>query len=674
MRLVSVLVPLPFNKLFDYTISEEILLNDSDLVGCFVLVPFKSKEILGIIWAIKTTKSEENSDKRLIKQVIKVYLACKVTQTFMKFIERVAEYNMMPLGMALKLSMPKSQKFLDLDVKEQEIAPDHSDMDEYHKTIALSSAQKTAADQILFNSKEFCATLLDGVTGSGKTEVYCAVIDRMVVLKKQILVLLPEIVLSTSLFEKLKYRFKTQQVSQWHSSVTAKNKKLTWQAALRGESIIVIGARSALFLPFSNLGLIVVDEEHDSSFKQEEGQIYHARDMAVFRAKLESIPIVLASATPSIETYCNAKNGKYKHTHLPERFSRVEMPEVKIIDMNSEILPKGSWISSALKRQILNTLEAKKQSIIFLNRRGYAPLSICKICGSKAECKNCNFYLVLHKQKNILQCHYCGYNILNTNSCQSCGGHKQILVYGPGIERVEEELKSLFPGARIAVFTSDTATNHKTASAMINAIHNRDIDIIIGTQIIAKGLHFKDLHLVGVIDADAGSFSCDPRSLEKTYQLIHQVSGRAGRESTKGVVCLQAYMPNSVVLQNIALYDREGFLRSELNDRELAMMPPFARLALITFSCANESKLLEFIRSVRIDTEYMLGPTPAPIFKLRSMYRYRVIARVPTHHSKNRVGTPKPINIQNMVQKFIGSLPQQNCIKIKIDIDPYTFI
>ncbi len=413
--------------------------------------------------------------------------------------------------------------------------------------------------------------------------------------------------------------------------------------------------------------MIIVDEEHDQSFKQEEGVIYNARDMAIARAKAENIPILLCSATPSVETIYNTQNKKFKEYKLPSRYGVAVMPEVRIVDMHKQQPARGKWISTSLKEEIIKTFEQGKQSLLFLNRRGYASATYCGSCHEKVGCPNCNFLLVEHKSKKILQCHYCGHKAPLLTQCPFCGSSEKIYALGPGVERIAEEVKSILPDARIAILASDTTPDRKNIAELIDDITNHKVDIIVGTQMITKGLHFPQLHLVGVIDAEGGILGCDIRAVERTYQLLHQVSGRAGREKDKGIVLLQTHDPNSHLLKCLVEGNVSDFMRFELSDREAANMPPYSRLVLITASSSNELNNMRYMQDLakhipEIDGVKILGPSPSPIFVLRKKFRHRFV-----------VVANKNINIQKLILEWLSKVPTSRSIKIKLDVDPLSF-
>ncbi|WP_039458574.1 replication restart helicase PriA [Candidatus Jidaibacter acanthamoebae] len=651
--LYSVLLPLRFDKTFTYKYTGEDDLSHGQLVK----VSFRSSEIIGVIIG----KTNESHGK--LKEISKVYRGLKFEENLIKFIDRVANYNMVPRGLILKMVLGGNKHF-DKEVKIEIGA---------HKTISnlvsLRDEQQSALALIQekLSQNQYSSILLEGITGSGKTEVYLKAAEELINQGKQTLVLLPEIVLTTQLMQRFEERLGFKPV-QWHSSISPKEKKIYWEAVFSGKAKFIVGARSALFLPYKNLKLIIIDEEHDQSYKQEEGVIYNARDMAILRASLEKIPIILSSATPSLESIYNVKQNKSEKVYLSSRHGTATLPEIKIVDLNKEQLNKGEWISPTLKSHLEEILASKQQSLLFLNRRGYAPITYCSNCKTKVECPDCNFWMVEHKKKGILQCHYCGYSIEKVQKCTTCGSTEKVFALGPGVERIEEEIKKLLPDARTVLFTSDTIENHKEAGKIIDAIMNNEVDIVIGTQMAAKGLHFPKLNLVGIIEADKNLVGGDIRTLERTYQLLHQVSGRAGREVEKGVVIIQTYEPESALLKNLSNGNSEKFYEAELNDRMEADMPPYSKLAIITLQSISEQACLDTADQIAVHIPEtgnitVLGPSPAPIFMLRKRYRYRFIVK-----------SAKNINMQKIIAHWLSKINLSPRVKLKIDIDPYSFL
>lgn len=658
-NIIHTLLPIPIEKPLSYLIEHDTTLS----IGSLALVPFRNKHSAAVVWA---KPDEESSKDFKLKQVAHVFDLPPLKQSFLQFITQVSNYNMIPLGNVLKAALgafdEQATTVLN-NIKQNQSSEIHHP---YH--IILSSDQELAAQSIIQTKDYHKVTLLDGVTGSGKTEVYLQSIIEIIENGGQALILLPEIVLTTHLLARFTKILQKYRILQWHSNLTKKIRHQYWLETLLGTAQIVIGARSALFLPFQNLKIIVIDEEHDAGFKQEDGMIYNARDMAILRGSLEKIPVVLSSATPSVETVVNAACEKYNHVILHSRFSGVVMPEIKIIDLNQSKMIKHQWLSDEARSAIIETIKQQKQVLLFLNRRGYAPITMCKKCGTKAQCPQCHFLLVLHRKKQLLQCHYCGYTEDSSSACKICGSAEPTLAYGPGVERIEEELKTFIPDARLLTLTSDTMSGMKKIGNILQSIDNHEIDIIIGTQIVTKGLDFAKLHLVIIIEADSCHMSGDIRSLERTYQLLQQVSGRAGRKSDRGLVLVQTYEPESHLLHHLASGNRDEFIAAEILDRQEANSPPFYRLAIIHLESRNEAEVMKFAHKMhntapKTTNIQILGPSPSPISLLRGKYRYRFIIKA-----------PKNINVQKIIKQWTTLNPSSALVSIKIDIDPYNFL
>ena len=537
----------------------------------------------------------------------------------------------------------------------------------------LNSEQKNAVEKInvSIKKKKPDCFLLDGVPGSGKTETYFQTVKTCLDEGKQILILLPEISLTPDWEKRFHQSFSFAPLV-WHSGITKTKKKQIWLSALNSSAGVIVGARSALMLPILNLGLIIVDEEHDPAFKQEEGVRYNARDMAIYKAIRSSVPIVLASATPSLETYHNMKIGKYIHLTLPKRATGAALPDIKLIDLKANTPERGKWISSVLTNEIKSKLDNREQSLLFLNRRGYAPLTICNSCGNKIKCVNCETWLVEHRSQNTLVCHHCGYTKRISNTCDICGAEGQIKACGPGVERIEEEINQLFPEAKLTVLSSDTMKSQKTLVKTLEKIKNNKVDIIIGTQMIAKGHDFPDLKLVGIIDSDVGLSGGDLRASERSFQLLQQVSGRSGRhsidEQDKGVVFLQTYDNENPIIRAIAKNNRDDFFEKELSSRKNANMPPFGRLAAIILSSKYERKLDGFASELlRVAPLFknvkIFGPAPAPLYFLRGKYRRRFLIK-----------SDKTVNIQDVLLNWTNKIKTPHNVKLTIDIDPFSFM
>lgn len=557
---------------------------------------------------------------------------------------------------------------------EQQIDLDKPDWDHPRPVLSPSQAEAAAA---LVNAVErsvdtkeddgFYVILLDGVTGSGKTEVYFEAIAATIAAGRQVLVMLPEIALTTQWLKRFTERFGARPL-EWHSDLTGAERRLTWRAIVSGEASVVVGARSALFLPFPSLGLTVVDEEHDSSFKQDEGVCYNARDMAVVRARLGNFPIVLSSATPSLETFVNVQTGRYESLSLPERHGGASLPEIAAIDMRIEPMESQSWLAPALQEAVVQSLAAGEQVMLFLNRRGYAPLTLCRYCGHRLQCPNCTSWLVEHRLQRKLSCHHCGFSMKPPEECPECEKPETLAACGPGVERLAEEVAERFPQARCEIMASDTMQSPTSAATLVHQMQNREIDILIGTQIMAKGHHFPYLTLVGVVDADLGLAGGDLRAAERTFQLLHQVSGRAGRAERPGRVLLQTYRPEDPVMEALVSGTRDEFLTAEAEERERHGMPPYGRLAALIIS-GNEYDEVERVarnlaRNCPVeDGVTVLGPAPAPLSILRGRHRWRLLLKA-----------RRDSNVRAILRQWLARVRIRGNVRVQIDVDPYGFL
>ena len=535
--------------------------------------------------------------------------------------------------------------------------------------VQLSADQAAAARRLVARVETggFSVILLDGVTGSGKTQTYFAAIAAALAAGRQVLVLLPEIALGAQWLQRFRERFGVLP-AQWHSDIGQSERRNTWRAIASGRARVVVGARSALFLPFSELGLIVVDEEHDPSYKQEDGVCYQARDMAVLRASLAGIPIVLVSATPSLETVVNVARGRYQRVGLPRRHGEAALPDVRLVDMRRERMEPGRFLSPPLVAALAETFAAGEQALLFLNRRGYAPLTLCRACGHRFQCPNCSAWLVEHRFTHRLLCHHCGHAEAVPPLCPECMTAGVLVPCGPGVERLLEEVSTRFPAARAAVMVSDTVNGPRAAAALAQAMTEQRIDVLIGTQIVAKGHHFPMLTLVGVIDADLGLVGGDLRAAERTYQLLHQVGGRAGRADHSGRVLIQTFMPEQPVMKALASADRDRFLETEAAARRSARLPPFGRLAALIVSAAD-AEAADFAAKAlaRAAPQWpgvvVLGPAPAPLTILRGRHRRRFLVKA-----------ERRVNVQAVVRDWLSRVRLSGAARLQIDIDPYSFL
>ncbi|KIU27374.1 primosome assembly protein PriA [Sphingomonas melonis] len=533
----------------------------------------------------------------------------------------------------------------------------------------LAEAQQAAADELVAGvaAHDFRPTLLDGVTGSGKTEVYFEAVAEAIRQGRQTLVLLPEIALTEPFLKRFHDRFGCEPVA-WHSGLRSTQRRRAWRAIASGEALVTVGARSALFLPYRNLGLIVVDEAHETSFKQEEGVHYHARDVAVMRGKFEQCPVILASATPAIETRQQVALGRYAELKLPGRYGPAEMPTIEAIDLIQHPPERGTWIAPKLVTALRETFEKGEQSLLFLNRRGYAPLTLCRNCGHRFQCPNCTAWMVEHRLTRRLACHHCGHVMPTPRACPECKAEDSLVACGPGVERIADEVATLFPEAKTAVVTSDTIWSPAKAAEFVGRMEAGDIDIVVGTQLVTKGYHFPNLTLVGVIDADLGLEGGDLRAAERTFQQIRQVSGRAGRGAKPGHVFIQTHSPSAQVMQALITGDAEAFYEAETEARRDAGAPPFGRYAAIVVSSEEQACAHEVARAVaqsapRVDGMAVYGPAPAPLAMLRGRHRYRLLV-----HAR------RALDVQDVIRDWLGGLDWPARARVTVDVDPYNFL
>ncbi|HYG91931.1 MAG TPA: primosomal protein N' [Azospirillum sp.] len=718
---VRVLLPLPLREPYDYRVPPGLELRPGD----YVEVPLGPRRVFGVVWGEGTGAVESGR----LKAVVRRFDLPPMPEVERRFIEWVAAYTMTMPGMVLKMavSVPAALEpprptiayhrsgteppagFKLTDARKRVLAllddgpprtaaelaeeagcgvtvvrglaeagmlepvmlhPTRLSKPEWDRPgPTLSRDQQAAADALRqrVEARAYSAVLLDGVTGSGKTEVYYEAISACLQQGRQVLVLLPEIALSAQWLDRFARRFGAPP-AEWHSDLTAAARRDTWRAVAHGEVPVVVGARSALFLPYKDLGLIIVDEEHDAAYKQEEGAIYHARDMAVARAHQGQIPIVLVSATPALETQVNADSNRYTRIHLPGRHGGAVLPDVKLIDLRTDRPPPRHWLAPTLRKALTETLAEGEQAMLFLNRRGYAPLTLCRACGHRLQCPNCTAWLVEHRLARKLQCHHCGLAQPLPEACPNCFEVGTLAACGPGVERIAEEVAELFPDARAAIMASDTLFGPRAIQEMIRKIADHELDIVIGTQVMAKGHHFPMLTLVGVVDADLGLAGGDLRAGERTYQLLHQVAGRAGRGERPGTVYLQTYMPEHPVMQALAAGDRDGFYQLEAEMRQEAAMPPFGRLAALIVS-GEDPTLVERVAMAlgraapRSDTVAVLGPAPAPLALLRGRHRRRLLLKAPR-------GTP----VQSIIANWLEQVEVPPAVRVQVDVDPYSFL
>jgi primosomal protein N' (replication factor Y) len=540
--------------------------------------------------------------------------------------------------------------------------PDFRKPDFVLTQLAAADALRTTVDR-----GGATVTLLDGVTGSGKTEVYFEAVAENIRKGRQTLILMPEIALTTQALDRFAGRFGVRP-AEWHSQLSPRIRQRSWAAVVGNEVSVIVGARSALFLPYADLGLIVVDEEHDPAYKQEDGAHYHARDMAVVRGRVANIPVVLASATPSVESEVNARRGRYRRIQLPERFGGQHMPMIEAIDMRREGPPRGRFIAPQLAEAVKLALERKEQALLFLNRRGYAPLTLCRACGFRLHCPNCDAWLVDHRFKRRLVCHHCGFVMPPPAECPNCHATDSFAAVGPGVERLEHEAAELFPQSRILVLSSDMVESVERLRVELDDVAAGRFDIVIGTQLVAKGHHFPKLNLVGIVDADLGLGNGDPRASERTFQLLHQVVGRAGREEGRGVGLLQTHQPDHPVMKALISGDRDAFYDSEIALREKTGYPPFGRLASLIVT-ANERHAAEsYARALaqaapREEDVHVLGPAEAPIAVLRGRHRFRLLAK-----------SLRAFDLSGYLRQWLAAAPKtRGNVRLEVDVDPQSF-
>jgi primosomal protein N' (replication factor Y) len=535
----------------------------------------------------------------------------------------------------------------------------------------FAPAQALAAERLRASVGKggYGVTLLDGVTGSGKTQVYFEAVAEIVRQGRQALVLLPEIALTTQFLTRFTTRFGVRP-AEWHSALAPRRRERTWSAVANGEVSVIVGARSALFLPFAKLGLIVVDEEHDPAYKQEDGVRYHARDMAVVRARGADIPIVLASATPSVESEVNVARGRYRRLALPQRFGGAHLPAIKTLDLRTEGPPRGRYIAPRLAEAVKERIERGEQALFFLNRRGYAPLTLCRRCGFRLGCPNCDAWLVDHRFRRRLVCHHCGFSMPAPAQCPQCQAVDSLAAVGPGVERLHQEAVELFPESRVLVLSSDLVVSIERLREELDQVVQGCFDIIIGTQLVAKGHHFPKLKLVGVVDADLGLANGDPRATERTFQLLHQVIGRAGREEARGIGYLQTHQPEHPVMRALVAADRDAFYASEIDMRERAHYPPFGRLASLLISGPERPTAQAYARRLVAvappphDGVRILGPAEAPLTVVRGRHRFRLLIK-----------SPRAFDLSGYLRAWQGRAPKPNAnVKLEIDVDPQSFL
>ena len=717
--LVAVLTSQPLDRVLDYKAPE-----GGCWQGAFVEVPLGPRKVLGVVWRA----GAGDYDHAKIRSVIRVLDVAPMQQSMAEFLRRVSEYTLTPMSKMLRLATrapglgdPPSmrqvyrlgaqtearmtdarqkvlavlEEFAELSFTLKELSDaagvtssvvkglvklgaveelaTPQDMPFAHLNPSLpgkslSEDQAAAVAQLQANSAGYRTTLLKGVTGSGKTEVYLEAVASCLNEGRQALVLLPEIALTAEFLTRVEARFGARP-AEWHSGVTMTERRRTWKMVGQGHAQMVVGARSALFLPFQDLGLIVVDEEHDSSYKQEDGVLYNARDMAVLRASLVGGQVVLASATPSLESWANVEAGKYTKIELKSRFGASVLPEMMAIDMRQETLPADRWISPRLQKMVEARIQAGEQSLLFINRRGYAPITLCRACGNQVGCDHCDARMVEHRFLKRLMCHQCGESKPVPKICSSCAAEDRLAVVGPGVERLAEEATALFPEAKVAVLSSDLFGSARALKEQIAKLAAGEVDVIIGTQLVAKGHNFPKLTLVGVIDADLGLQGSDLRAAERTFQLMRQVAGRAGRSDKPGVAALQTHQPEHPVIRAILDGDEEAFWSAEAQARAQAGVPPYGRLVGVVLSSPDAQEAFEVGQAMARNCQpltqigaQIFGPAPAPIARIRGRHRVRLLIKA-----------EKNAPIQTALTAWTALFKLPNSLRLSIDIDPQSF-
>jgi primosomal protein N' (replication factor Y) len=725
IRSVPVLVPMPVDRAFTYAVPE----GKEVVPGSIVQVPLGPRKVIGIVWDGEV----DQVDTSKLKTITEVFDCPPLQASMRRFIDWVANYTISPPGLvarmairapaaldpepmipALKSTGLQTERITDARRRVLELVNDAGGQegmawtksglshaagvtgsvidgltkqgvfetvmlpappivakpDPSYGQAELSDEQSAGADDLceVISQEGFWPVLLDGVTGSGKTEVYFEAIAKVLERGQQVLILLPEIALTASFLKRFENRFGAPP-GEWHSDIAPKSRERVWRQVVDGQVRVVAGARSALFLPFENLGLIIVDEEHDPAYKQQDRVFYHARDMAVVRAHLANVPIILASATPSLESHVNAEQGRYKRIVLSKRFSDAALPDLVLIDLRKSPPKRGGFISPVVVDAVKETLERKEQALMFLNRRGYAPLTLCRVCGHRFQCPNCSTWLVEHRFRGQIQCHHCGYHERTHESCPDCGTFDHLVACGPGVERIAEEMDQHFPDARVIVLSSDMMGGSKRLRLELDAIAKGEADIIIGTQLVAKGHNFPLMTLVGVVDADLGLSNGDPRAAERTYQLLSQVTGRAGRTGLKSKGFIQTYQPEHPVMRALVSGDPDAFYERETLERERASLPPFGRLASIIISAGNRPEAETHGKALRsaapTKTAFMvLGPADAPLALVRGRFRMRLL-----------IHGPRGADIQSFIRAMMSAGPKERgSVRVQIDVDPQSFL
>jgi len=717
-KIADVLIPLALDTAYSYAVPDGLALEEGDVVQ----VPLATREVAGVVWGLREGQGGN------LKKVTGTIDAPRLSPKIRKFLDWVSWYTLAPKGSALAMALklpdgeraevvrvgvrlsgalpkrmtPARQRVIEaaqggLVRLKRELAQEAGvsigvvdgliDEGTFETVVllqepvaempdpdfgqaGLSDGQRDAAEALVaaMGEEPPPVTLLEGVTGSGKTEVYFEAVAEAVRQGRQALILMPEIALTAQFLDRFAARFGVKPAT-WHSGVTGRRRERLYAGIASGDVKVVAGARSALFLPYANLGLIVVDEEHETAYKQDDGVHYHARDMAVVRGRIEHAPVVLASATPSIESRVNVERGRYRHVRLPERFGGRSMPQIRAVDLRKEAIPKGRWLSPTLLAAVEETVGRGEQALLFLNRRGYAPLTLCRACAHRYECPNCSAWLVEHRFRRSLVCHHCGHVERTPHACISCGSVDSLVPCGPGVERIAEEVAEIFSDKRCIVLSSDFPGGTERLRSELAAIAAGEFDIVIGTQLVAKGHNFPLMTLVGVLDADIGLTSGDPRAAERTFQLLQQVTGRAGRGEKPGRALVQTWQPDHPVIAALISGDAERFYREETRVREMAGLPPFGRLASLIVSATEREAAEAHARAMALCAEpppgvTVLGPAEAPLALIRGRYRFRLLVK-----------TEREVDLQGYLRGWTARCPKtKGNTRVSIDVDPQSFL
>jgi len=722
VSVVPVLVPLPVPGAYSYAVPEGMHVEP----GSVVQVPVGPRQYIGVVW---DGENDDRLDPKKLRPITLAFDCPPLSKEMRDFVDWVSAYTLSPPGLVARMAIrapaalepepmveglrylggqpermtPARARVLDL-ANEEDVPWTRSGLahaagvslsvvdgltaqgmfetvflppppavarpDPDYMAPRIEGPQRQAAEEIVESIRAggFSTSLIDGVTGSGKTEVYFEAIAETLRQGKQVLILLPEIALTTSFLERFQDRFGAKP-GEWHSDLSPRMREKVWRGVVTGEARVVAGARSALFLPFEELGLIIVDEEHDPAYKQEDRVFYNARDMAVVRARIGDFPIVLVSATPSVESQVNGLAGRYNTVHLPTRFGDAALPDLHLVDMRRHPPERGGFLSPVLIRAIAKTIEKGEQALLFLNRRGYAPLTLCRVCGHRFQCPQCSSWLVEHRFKSQIQCHQCGYSEPTPEACPECGTLDHLVACGPGVERIAEEVEKHFPEARTIVMSSDLLGGVKRMRLELEAIAKGEADIVIGTQLVAKGHNFPLMTLVGIVDSDLGLANGDPRAAERTFQLLSQVTGRAGRTGLKSHGLLQTFQPQHPVMQAIVSGDAQAFYEREIAEREKAILPPFGRLASLIVSADTRADAENHARGLRaaapkVTGISVLGPAEAPLALVRGRHRFRLLV----HGRRNS-------DMQAFLRTMLANGPKQRgSVQIQLDIDPQSFL